>query len=87
LPRCWTLDAHYLKEVGLDRTNIRATRGDRRARTIFFLPGEEGPGDLQHEAGRRDGPDPKIEPINFVDGHAPPMLLLQGMKDDVVEPV
>src|SRR6185312_15036826 len=28
--------------------------------------------------------NPDMEPVNFVDGHAPPMLLVQGLKDDVV---
>ena len=31
-------------------------------------------------------PDAQIEPIHFVDGHEPPMLLLQGGIDTTVEP-
>jgi dipeptidyl aminopeptidase/acylaminoacyl peptidase len=30
--------------------------------------------------------DPKIEAVNFVRAGAPPMLLVHGMKDDVIEP-
>ena len=32
-------------------------------------------------------PDPRIEPVNFVDGKAPPMLLLQGEKDTTVDKI
>ena len=31
-------------------------------------------------------PDVNIEPIHFVDGHEPPMLLVQGLKDKTVDP-
>jgi acetyl esterase/lipase len=31
-------------------------------------------------------PDPRIEPIHFVDGREPPMLLLHGLKDQTVNP-
>jgi dipeptidyl aminopeptidase/acylaminoacyl peptidase len=30
--------------------------------------------------------DPKIEPITFVDGKEPPMLLVQGLQDKIVAP-
>jgi dipeptidyl aminopeptidase/acylaminoacyl peptidase len=30
--------------------------------------------------------DPKIEPITFVDGKEPPMLLVQGLRDKIVAP-
>jgi dipeptidyl aminopeptidase/acylaminoacyl peptidase len=30
--------------------------------------------------------DPKIEPITFVDGKEPPMLLVQGLRDKIVSP-
>lgn len=76
-----TLDAHYLKDVGLDRAAIRAMAG--LAGPYDFLPYSEDRPIFHMKLGDL-APDPKIEPVNFVDGHAPPMLLVQGMKDDVV---
>jgi acetyl esterase/lipase len=77
-----TLDARYLKAVGLDRSNIRATVGlagpydfkiGKELRPIFAQP--------------TTGPvDPVVEPITFVDGREPPMLLIQGAQDTTVEP-
>jgi acetyl esterase/lipase len=78
-----TLDSRYLEAVGLRRDAIRATVGMSgpydfnpygKDRPIFHLPPGDGP------------PSPAIEPVNFVDGHAPPMLLLQGGKDTLVNP-
>ncbi len=73
-----TLDGHYLHDVGLDRTAIRATIG--LAGPYDFVP--------KPEAGGVFGPHPgdAIEPISFVDGHQPPMLLVTGLKDTIVEP-
>jgi len=77
-----TLDNHYLADVGLDRECIRATACI--AGPFNFYPYVEDlgifnmhPGDLK--------PDPKIEPVNFVDGKEPPMLFIQGMKDGVID--
>ncbi len=77
-----TLDGHYLKDVGLDRNAIRATAG--LSGPYDFVPLLEdkavfgmGPTDST--------PDPRIEPIHFVDGHAPPILLLHGLKDKTVD--
>jgi acetyl esterase/lipase len=78
-----TLDAHYLKDVGLDRSVIRATAG--LSGPYDFKPYAEDRLIFHMEPGDA-APDPKIEPVNFVDGHAPPMLLVMGMKDDVVDP-
>ena len=78
-----TLDAHYLKAVGLDRNLIRATAA--------LL----GPYDFTPNPWDRPvfgmGPNqtainPNIEPITFVDGQEPPMLLVQGLRDDIVAP-
>jgi acetyl esterase/lipase len=78
-----TLDAQYLNRVGLDRSSIRATASI--SGPFNFVPPPEdrcvfgmAPDDTR--------PDPRIEPINFVDGHAPPILLLQGLKDPEVDP-
>jgi acetyl esterase/lipase len=78
-----TLDGHYLADAGLERKVIRATAG------------LSGPYDFIPNA--KDRPvfgmttndsviNPKIEPINFVDGHEPPMLLIQGLRDKIVNP-
>jgi acetyl esterase/lipase len=78
-----TLDNEYLKAVGMDRSMIQATAGlsgpydfvlGPNIRPVFGLK----PNDPSAK--------PEMEPINFVDGHAPPILLLQGLQDQTVEP-
>ena len=78
-----TLDAHYLKAVGLDRKDIRATAAlsgpydfplDDHDRAVFG----------NHSATQPV--NPAIQAINFVDGHEPPMFLGQGGKDTTVNP-
>jgi acetyl esterase/lipase len=78
-----TLDDQYLKAVGLDRSNIRATCSlagpmdfeiSARLRPIFGAKTTTQP------------IDPSAEPINCVDGKAPPLLLIQGALDTTVEP-
>ena len=78
-----TLDERYLKAVGLDRSAVRATAGlsgpydinpSPDDRPVFNLPPGNSP------------PDPRINPVNFVDGHEPPMLLVQGQRDRLVQP-
>lgn len=78
------LDPHYLADVGLDRSaTVRGAvcmsgpydfKLDRELRPVFNLSPD----------------DPRtyfaMEPISFADAHAPPMLLVHGGKDDVVEP-
>jgi acetyl esterase/lipase len=78
-----TLDREYLAAVGLDRSAVAATAG--LSGPYDFVPPPEdravfgmGPADVH--------PDPRIEPIHFVDGTAPPMLLLQGLEDTTVNP-
>jgi acetyl esterase/lipase len=34
-----------------------------------------------------DGPAPGMEPIDFVDGHEPPVLLIHGLKDQTVDAI
>ena len=78
-----TLDAQYLNRVGLDRSSIRATASI--SGPFNFVPPPEDR--AVFSMARNDTrPDPDIEPINFVDGHAPPLLLLQGLKDPEVDP-
>jgi len=78
-----TLDAHYLKAVGLGRNVIRATATlsgpydftpNPRDRPVFGM------------ATNQTAIDAAIEPITFVDGKEPPMLLVQGLRDKIVPP-
>jgi acetyl esterase/lipase len=76
-----TLDARYLQTVGLDRSAIRATAGLSGPYDFTPWPGDRAvfsmkPGDTQL--------DPAAEPINFVDGREPPMLLVHGTADQTV---
>lgn len=78
-----TLDAHYLKSVGLDRSAIRATA--TLSGPYDFTP---NPWDrpVFNQATNATSIDPQIEPITFVDGKEPPMLLVQGLQDKIVSP-
>ena len=77
-----TLDGHFLKDVGLSRQSIRATAG--LSGPYDFTPPPEDAPVFGAVPGRR--PPPRVEPIAFVDGHEPPMLLVQGRKDVIVDP-
>jgi acetyl esterase/lipase len=78
-----TLDAEYLRGVGLDRNVIRATA--TLSGPYDFTP---NPWDraVFGMATNSTVIDPKIEPITFVDGKEPPMLLVQGLQDKIVAP-
>lgn len=78
-----TLDAHYLKDVGLNRNVIRATAG--LSGPYDFTP---NPWDrpVFNQATNDTFIDSNIEPIHFVDGKEPPMLLVQGLRDKIVSP-
>jgi len=78
-----TLDAHYLKSVGLDQNTIRATA--TLSGPYDFIP---NPWDRPVFGLSTNDTyiDPKIEPITYVDGKAPPMLLVQGLRDKIVSP-
>jgi acetyl esterase/lipase len=78
-----TLDARYLRSTGLDRRSVRATVGlsgpydfvpSPPDRAVFSMPQAD------------THPNADIEPINFVDGGEPPMLLVQGLGDKTVNP-
>ncbi len=75
------LDPAWLGPVGMDRTDLRGVIG--LAGPYDFLP-------LHSDELRTIfGPPaqlPRTQPINFVDGKAPPMLLLAGDKDTTVDP-
>lgn len=78
-----TLDHHYLQDAGLDRNAIRATA--TLSGPYDFTP---NPWDREVFGQRTNATtiDPAIEPITFVDGKAPPMLLVQGLSDKIVAP-
>jgi len=78
-----TLDGHYLQAVGLDRSVIRATAGLSGPYDFPSLP--ENRAVFGREANDPTI-DPQIEPITFVDGKAPPMLLVHGLRDTIVDP-
>jgi acetyl esterase/lipase len=78
-----TLDGRYLEGVGLERGDIRASVGI--AGPYDFDPYAEDNVIFNMAAGK--GPrNPQVQPVNFVDGHAPPMLLMHGLMDDLVDP-
>ncbi|HEX3356615.1 MAG TPA: alpha/beta hydrolase [Tepidisphaeraceae bacterium] len=77
-----TLDARYLKDVGLDRSAIRATAA--LSGPYDFVPAQY---DLPvFGMAQGETPSPNIEPIHFVDGQEPAMLLVQGLRDTTVDP-
>ncbi|HZP67530.1 MAG TPA: alpha/beta hydrolase [Rudaea sp.] len=74
-------DRRYLASVGLRRRDLAGMIGVAGA--YAFLPFEDDEPDIFGDTpeGRYDS-----QPINFVDGGEPPMLLLQGTDDDEVPP-
>jgi acetyl esterase/lipase len=75
------LDPRYLREVGLERNAISAFVG--QAGPYDFRDFLEVDKPTQVAMGPREQ-WPQTQPINFVDGKQPPMLLQHGLKDDVV---
>jgi acetyl esterase/lipase len=77
-----TLDPHYLHDVGLDRNAICATVAI--AGPYDFVPwNQDRP--IFHMVPHQPRPSPPVEPIDCVDGHAPPILLLHGKHDLTVD--
>lgn len=74
-------DGRYLAAVGMRRRELAGMIGVAGA--YAFLPFVEDEPEIfgDDAKGRYDS-----QPINFVDGHEPPMLLLQGGEDDEVPP-
>jgi acetyl esterase/lipase len=77
-----TLDGRYLQAVGLDRSAIHATLA--LSGPYDFVPSQD---DLPVFSMKPNdtSPDPNIEPIHFVDGKEPPMLLIHGSADETVD--
>lgn len=79
-----TLNPQYLRAVGLDRSAIRATVGISGPYDFTPNPWDRPVLGLPENS---DYIDPRVEPITYVDGKEPPMLLLQGLKDNIVSPI
>jgi acetyl esterase/lipase len=77
-----TLDRHYLRAVGLDRSAICATAGLSGPYDFTPPPADRAVFDLKPGEPRY----PAMEPVEFADGFEPPLLLIQGGLDDVVDP-
>lgn len=77
-----TLDEHYLKAVGLDGGAIRATAA--LSGPYDFVPGDSDRAVFGMKVG--DSISQEIEPLHFADGHGAPMLLVHGLRDDIVHP-
>ena len=78
-----TLDAEYLAAVGLPRSAVRGTAGLSGPYDFVPPPEDRGVFGMAPDDVR---PDARIEPVHYVDGRDPPMLLLQGLKDTTVNP-
>lgn len=78
-----TLDPRYLSAVGLSRDAIRATAA--LSGPYEFIPSAEDLAVFGMKPG--DPPTPGMEPIDFVDGHEPPMLLIHGLQDRTVDAI
>lgn len=78
-----TLDKRYLNGVGLDRSAITAMAA--LSGPYDFIPSVYDRGVFGMSASDWEA-DPNIEPINFADGAAPPMILIHGLADRVVDP-
>ncbi len=74
-------DGEYLSALGMKRGDICGVAG--LAGPYDFLPRVE---DLPVFGLAEQRKESRFEPIAFVDGDEPPMLLLQGTADDVVFP-
>ncbi len=76
-----TLDEHYLRDAGIPRGTVRGTVG--LAGPYDFLPFTDA--DVRALMGPPEQ-WPETQPIRFVDGTEPPMLLLYGARDRTVRP-
>jgi acetyl esterase/lipase len=78
------LDRRYLGAAGLERADIRAAAAYSGPYDFRPLPYDL----VVFGMSSADAPmDPNTQPIHFVDGKEPPMLLVQGLRDPTVDPV
>lgn len=78
-----TLDARYLRDVGLDRSAVRATAA--LAGPYDFAPRREDRA-VFGTAATGANVNPAAQPIRVAEGGAPPMLLIHGLADQTIEP-
>lgn len=74
-------DDRYLKAVGMDRSDLSGAI--LLSAPLDFLPLKDP---KLREAFGPYVDDARVEPITFVDGKEPPILLLLGAKDKIVDP-
>ena len=74
------LDEEWLGQVGMARSDLRGVIGV--SGPYDFVPDTD---ELRNIFGPPEQ-YPRTQPINFVDGHEPPMLLLTGTADTTVRP-
>lgn len=72
-------DARYLADVGFKKSDIRGFAG--MAGPYGFTPKEKKYAAIFAPESNY----PKMKAMNFVDGTEPPMLLMHGMKDKIVD--
>lgn len=75
-------DAHWLQEVGMQPRQLSGFIG--LAGPYDFLPLKDQ--DFVDMFGSTHAQQLQSQPVHFVDGHEPPMLLMQGSGDKVVAP-
>ncbi len=78
------LDPSYLAKVSLERKYLRGLIS--QAGPYTFMDYLENTQKSQFAMGPRESWG-STQPINFVDGQNPPMLLQQGLEDDTVDPL
>jgi acetyl esterase/lipase len=76
-----TADPRYLAEVGLRPRDLAGMIGLAGAYAFLPFVGDEARIFGDDPTGRHDS-----QPINFIDGDEPPLLLLHGLDDDEVSP-
>lgn len=78
-----TVDAHYLKAVGLDRNALCASAA---MSGVYDFASNKWDSEVFGPLTNAATMQPQPSPMTFVDGQEPPMLLLHGMKDWIVSP-
>jgi acetyl esterase/lipase len=76
-----TLDRQYLNAVGMAPLDLRGTIGLSGPYVYPYFPTKTNNAVFGPESGRW-----RSQPINFVDGHNPPMLLATGANDGIANP-
>jgi acetyl esterase/lipase len=79
------LDADYLHAIGLEPSSaVRAVAG--LSGPYEFNPGPDTRPVFGMSQAEDAKPDPQIEPVTFANGRSPPVLLIHGLDDHLVDP-